>query len=210
MKHAGRGRPRPVAIVYSLRVTRRRILQLLLGAAGSALALLVFWRPQRLAHLVSLRFRPRLDTTAPGVLSEREMRTIVAFTAVLVEGRELAPQEAGYVVEHVTDRAGQTPGYLALYRKTAGLLDRLASVPFEFLPLEQRADLMERHRLTDSDVRIREYLRPWDREALAVRALAVPDLVGGYYLSPAGWAVVGYETFPSRCGDLARYTRAEA
>jgi len=196
--------------VYSLWVTRRRILQLLLGTAASVLALLVFWRPQRPAQLVSLRFRPRLDATAPGVLSEREMRTMVAFTAVLVEGRELAVPEAGYVVEHVTDRAGKTPGYLSLYRKTAGLLDRLAGAPFESLPLKQRASLMVRHRLTDSDVRIREYLLPWDREALAVRVLAVPDLIGGYYLSPAGWAAVGYEAFPSRCGDLTRYTSAEA
>jgi len=191
-------------------VTRRRILQLLLGAAGAALALLVFWRPQRLAQIVSLRFKPRLDATAPGVLSEREMRTIVAFTAVLVEGRELDAQEAGYVVEHVTDRAGKTPGYLALYRRTASLLDRLAGAPFESLSLEPRTSLMVRHRLTDSDVRIREYLLPWGREALAVRALAVPDLIGGYYLSPAGWAAVGYEAFPSRCGDLTRYTSAEA
>ena len=174
------------------------------------LTLLLFWRPQRLARLVSLRFRPRLDATAPGVLSEREMRTIVAFTAVLVEGRELAVPEAGYVVEHVTDRAGTTPGYLSLYRKTAGLLDRLAGAPFESLPLKQRASLMVRHRLTDSDVRIREYLLPWGREALAVRVLAVPDLIGGYYLSPAGWAAVGYEAFPGRCGNLTRYTSAEA
>jgi hypothetical protein len=191
-------------------VTRRRILQLLVVAAGSALALLLFWRPQRLAHLVSLRFKPRLDATPPGALSRREAETIVAFAAVLVEGRELNAQEAGYVVEHVTDRAGKTPGYLALYRKTAGLLDRLAGVPFSSLSLEQRIDLMVEHRFTDSDVRIREYLLPWGRDTLAVRALVVPDLILGYYLSPAGWAAVGYEAFPGRCGDLTRYTRAEA
>jgi len=204
------GRSRPAVIVYSLIVTRRRILQLLIGATGSALVLLFFWRPQRLAHLVSRRFKPRLDATAPGVLSEREMQTIVAFTAVLVEGRELNTHEAGYVVEHVTDKAGKTPGYLSLYQKTAALLDRLAGAPFSSLSLEQRIGLMMRHRLTDSDVRIRECLRPWGRETLAVRALAVPDLIGGYYLSPAGWAAVGYEAFPSRCGDLTRYTSAEA
>jgi len=191
-------------------VTRRRILQLLVGAAGSALVLLLFWRPRPLAHLVSRRFRPRLDATAPGVLSGREMQTIVAFTAVLVEGRELNTQEAGYVVEHVTDRAGKTPGYFSLYRKTAGVLDGRAGAPFSSLSLEQRIALVMRHRLTDSDVRIRECLLPWSRATLAARALAVPDLIGGYYLSPAGWAAVGYEAFPSRCGELTRYTGAEA
>jgi len=205
----GRGPPRPV-IVYSRTVTRRRILQLLVGAAGAALALLLLWRPQRLAQLVSRRFKPRLDATAPGVLSTREMQTLVAFAAVLVEGRELDAQEASYMVEHITDKAGKAPGYLALYRKTAGLLDRLAGAPFSSLSLEQRTSLMKQHRFTDYGVRIREYLLPWGREALAVRALAVPDLIGGYYFSPAGWAAVGYRAFPSRCGDLARYTSAEA
>jgi hypothetical protein len=38
----------------------------------------------------------------------------------------------------------------------------------------------------------------------------VRDLVGGYYNSPAGWAVVGYAHFPGRCGDLGRYVRPEA
>lgn len=144
------------------------------------------------------------------MLSKGEMETIVAFAAVLVEGRELDPQEAGYVAEHVTDKAGKTPGYLALYRKTAGLLDRLAGAPFSSLSLEKRTDLMTRHGLTDYDVRIREYLLPWSRETLTVRALTVPDLIAGYYFSPAGWAAVGYRVFPSRCGDLMRYTGAEA
>ena len=138
------------------------------------------------------------------------MRTIVSFAAVLVEGRELDAQEASYVVEHITYTAGKTPGYLALYRKTADLLDRLAGTPFSSLSLEQRISLMVQHRFTDRDVRIREDLLPWGREILAVRALAVPDLIGGYYFSPAGWAAVGYRAFPGRCGDLMRYTSAEA
>ncbi|HUO64044.1 MAG TPA: hypothetical protein VMT97_10095 [Terriglobales bacterium] len=191
-------------------MTRRRILQLLVGAAGAVLALLVLWRPQRFAQVVSRRFKPRLDATAPGVLSTSEMQTLVAFAAVLVEGRELDAQEASYMVEHITDKAGKTPGYLALYRKTADLLDRLAGAPFSSLSLEQRTGLMKQHGFTDYDVRIRECLLPWGREALAVRALAVPDLIGGYYFSPAGWAAVGYRAFPSRCGELTRYTSAEA
>src|SRR2546422_1875618 len=31
---------------------------------------------------------------------------------------------------------------------------------------------------------------------------ALPIFLAGYYGSPAGWAVVGYATFPGRCGDL--------
>jgi len=197
--------------VYSLTVTRRSILQLLVGAAGTALTLLLLLgRPQRLARLVARPFRPRLDATAPGALSTREMETIVAFAAVLVEGRELDAHEAGYVVEHVTDRTGTTPGYLALYRKTADLLDRLAGAPFASLSLERRIGLMTQHRFTEYDAKLWEYLLPFGRENLAVRSLAVPDLIGGYYSSPAGWAAVGYRAFPGRCGDLLRYTSADA
>jgi len=43
-----------------------------------------------------------------------------------------------------------------------------------------------------------------------VREKAVPDLINGYWRSPAGWAAVGYGVFPGRCGDLTRYTRPEA
>jgi hypothetical protein len=43
-----------------------------------------------------------------------------------------------------------------------------------------------------------------------VRTRVIPDLIEGYWGSPAGWAAVGYEAFPGRCGDLTRYTRSEA
>ena len=46
-------------------------------------------------------------------------------------------------------------------------------------------------------------------ELQAVLTRAVKDLIGGYYSYPAGWATVGYDTFPGRCGDLMRYTRPE-
>ena len=42
-----------------------------------------------------------------------------------------------------------------------------------------------------------------------VRTRAVPDLIGGYYGSPAGWAVVGYQSFPGRCGDCPLHPPGE-
>jgi hypothetical protein len=197
--------------MYSLPVTRRRLLAIFVAAAGALLSVLLLWRPARLARLTSRLFKPRLDTAAPtGSLSDSEMDTILAFAAVLVEGRELSAEERGYLVEHVSERAAQTPGYLALYRRTAAVLDALAAGPFRSRPLLERTSLVTRHGLTRYDVRIREYLTPVRREILAVRALAVPDLIGGYYSSPAGWATVGYGAFPGRCGELSRYTKAEA
>ena len=49
-------------------------------------------------------------------------------------------------------------------------------------------------------------LGPFPDDASLVRTRVVPNLIAGYYASPAGWAVVGYDVFPGRCGDLARYT----
>jgi hypothetical protein len=37
----------------------------------------------------------------------------------------------------------------------------------------------------------------------------VPDPIAADYSSPAGWTVVGYDTSPRQCGDLAGYTREE-
>jgi len=191
-------------------MTRRRFLQWLVLGLG-AIALLVAWRSRRLFELVARFARPRLDRSSPpGLLSAEEMATIIAFAEVLAEGRPLSPAELGYLADHVNDRTQRRPGYLSLYRTTAQALDRLTRTRFSALELGDRTAVITRHRLAESDVRIRECLLPFRRRELAIRALAVPDLLAGYYGSPAGWAVVGYAAFPGRCGDLARYTRSEA
>jgi hypothetical protein len=129
---------------------------------------------------------------------------------VLVAGNAFSPDERGYLVDHIEDRVKRGGGYyLSLYRTTVGLLERLARTRFSDLDVAQRVALVTRHRLSSSDVRPRESLGAWPDDARAVRTRAVPDLIGGYYGSPAGWALVGYASFPGRCSDLARYTRPE-
>ncbi len=64
--------------------------------------------------------------------------------------------------------------------------------------------------LAASGVRPGEDLGRFPDEMRSLRTRAVPDLIGGYYASPAGWAAVGYDTFPGRCGELTRYTRPES
>jgi hypothetical protein len=187
-------------------MTRRALLRALLLAVSATMVLLSAWR-LGLRQLVADVVKPRLDPASPrGNLSDPELDTIVAFAEVLVEGRTLAPEERRHLIEHVSDRTRTTPGYLSLYRTTARLLDRLTPAPFSTLAVPDREALMARHRLADSGVRWIEYLLPVGREALPVRVLAVPDLIAGYYRSPAGWAVVGYAAFPGRCGTLLRYT----
>jgi hypothetical protein len=153
---------------------------------------------------------PGRAEAAPGPLSGRERDSLVAFAEVLVGERPFSAEERSAVFDHLAERAGEASGYyLELYRTTAGLLDRLAGVRFASLSPERRRALLSRHRLTSATVLPGEALGPSPDAARAVRTRAVPDLIGGYYGSPVGWAAVGYATFPGRCGDLARYTRPE-
>jgi len=143
-------------------------------------------------------------------LSGDELEDLVAFGEVLVEGRRLPPAERDHLVDHIKDSAQGSREKLALYRTTAALLDRLAGGPFARLEIAERIELVRRHRLdirgTPADAGI-AHLGPTEKD---VREKAVPDLINGYWRSPAGWAAVGYGVFPGRCGDLTRYTRPEA
>lgn len=142
-------------------------------------------------------------------LSAVELDALVAFGEVVVEGRVLSAAERGYLAEHVEKSARADPDRLSLYRMTAGVLDRVAGRRFGALPIGERIALVSRHHLTGGDG-LEGQPGPFGAEALALRTKIVPDLIDGYWSSPAGWLAVGYGTFPGRCGDLARYTRPEA
>lgn len=144
------------------------------------------------------------------MLSRLEMEDLVAFGEVLVEGRTLAPVERSLLVEHIEDRTGANSGHLALYRATVRLLEQLAGRRFASLDIDERAEIVVRHRLGVSMVRPAEALGPFPTEMRALRTRAVPDLIQGYYASAGGWMALGYEAFPGRCGDLTRYTRPES
>jgi len=146
----------------------------------------------------------------PAVLSGSQVENLVRFAEVLVGDSPLSRVERDDLVDHIERRTKQGGGYyLELYRKTARLLDRLARARFSSLGFTQRVALITRHRIFSSDVRPGENLGAFPDDTREVRTRAVPDLIGGYYASPAGWAVVGYSAFPGRCGDLARYTSPE-
>jgi hypothetical protein len=135
----------------------------------------------------------------------------MAFAGTVVEGRALDPAGRAYLLEHVEDRIRRRPGHLALYRTTVRTLARLAGRPFAELPVAERIELLTRHRLADFQASAEETdSGPLPDDMRAIRKQVVEDLIGGYYGSPAGWAIVDYQVFPGRCGDLTRYTRAES
>jgi len=192
-------------------VTRRSLLQRLLLLIGLDAGGLVGCVSGRGAHPVSEAVPSVLEQPSkPGVLSSADLEDLVAFAEVLVEGRSLASAERGYLVQHIGERTSQSPEYLSLYRMTARTLERLAGQHVASLELSERIELTDRHRLGDQRVLPEEDLGPFAEDVRAVRKRAARDLIEGYYRSPAGWAVVDYATFPGRCGDLTRYTRAES
>jgi hypothetical protein len=147
---------------------------------------------------------------SPGTrLSPLEIDDLIAFAEMLVVGRPLGPDERRDLVENIEERAGRDQEYLALYRTTATLLERLAGARFATVDGGRRAALVARHRLAVRDVFPGESLGPWPDEIREVRTRAVRNLIEDYYASPSGWAVVGYDVFPGRCGELTRYTRPE-
>jgi hypothetical protein len=191
-------------------VTRRTVLLVLAAAAAAVASLLEALTNRRTLWLTLERhLAPRIDRSSPpGRLSGGEMDTVLAYADVLLSDAGLSPSGRADLEEYVRDRCEHEPGYRATYQLVVSVLDEAASGPFVARSPAERRRIVRRRDLHRYDVRARDWLWSFDRRGLAVRALAARDLVTGYFLSPAGWAVVGYEAFPGRCRDLTDYTRA--
>jgi hypothetical protein len=189
-------------------LTRRGLLRTLLLATGVDQVLPL--GPVR-RRVLAAAAAPAVAVAPPGgaALAPADLEDLVAFAEVLVEGRPLSPDERRHLVDHIETRVRLNAWYLTLYRATVGFVNQLAGARFSTLDIAQRVALMTRHRLTSVAVGPDEDLGQFPEQARDVRTRAVPDLIGGYYGSAVGWAVVGYDTFPGTCGDLTRYTRAE-
>jgi len=201
----GRGLPEPVA----LKLTRRGLLRSII-ALGADPAQVLGPLPRRARDLLARLGAEAGAGPAAAGLSRSELDDLIAFAELLVEGRTLSPVERTHLVLNVEERVARERDYLALYRTTVGLLERLAGRRFSALDAGERIELVTRHRLLSADVRPGEDLGRFPDDMRLVRTRALRDLIADYYASPAGWAVVGYDPFPGKCGDLARYTRPES
>ncbi len=185
-------------------MTRRRWLRRTAAGVG-----LLVGGARRLAHsLFAAGWLTPASSRAsePGRLSEAELDTLVAFGEVIVEGRVLSADARAMLAEALADRVDGFPDRVSLYRGAAQLLDRLAGGGLTSLNLVDRVALVARHRL---DVRAVADQPAVSDDARFIRTSLGPELIVAYWGSAAGWAAVGYDTFPGRCGDLVRYMRPE-
>ena len=164
---------------------------------------------RRLAHgLISTGWVLQASAGAeePRRLSPAELDTLVAFGEVVVEGRALTGDARTTLSAAGVEAVDRASDRIGLYRGAAQLLDRLAGREFAGLNLADRTALVTAHRL---GLRVAQDEPALSDDARFIRTSLAPELVVEYWRSAAGWAAVGYQTFPGRCGDLARYTRPE-
>lgn len=191
-------------------MTRRRLLKMILLFAIVSVYTTVLWRSEWGRYHILRIIKPRLKSSSQtGILSNGEKETIIAYAEVLVKEKGLTIEERKYITEHIDYRTQNTPGYLSLYRSTASLLNRLTKSNFPALDLNERVTAVISNHLISHHVKGWEYLNPFQRQELTIRVYVVPDIIKGFYSSPAGWAVVGYEKFPGICSNLFLYTQSE-
>ena len=187
-------------------MTRRGLIRRLLLVVGIRWSLP--WRAGR-SDVEAAQLAAQERHPPPPGLSASDVEDLVAFAETVVGSGPLGLLERGFLADHIRHQVPRADGYyLAAYRTGVHLLTQLAGTRFASLTTAQRYVLVTRHRLNLPLLKPDEPLGPFPEAARTVRAQVVGDLIGGYYGSPAGWAVVGYDAHPGQCSDLTRYTRA--
>src|SRR3990172_4470859 len=107
-------------------MNRRKFLTIFIGLTITGIAVLFVLR-NKLYDLRKLVYRlnnPRLDEDSPlGVLSEQEMKTMIALSEVLIPtvGRSEVNNE--FISSYVNYKANNVKGYLKEYRNAVRLLE---------------------------------------------------------------------------------------
>lgn len=172
---------------------------------------------QRIRSAIKARLALTFDATSSrGELSLQEHEAIFALFQTITDDREFPFDRYRSFVD---GRTRQVPGTLEAYRRSVMLLDRLAARmkaghSFALLPFEERDRALKRlfrpyphpeqepawrrlGRLTSRNVHL--LLDTGARRAL--RHQVMRDLLGWYFTTERGWAVVGWTEFPGKAGQ---------
>lgn len=159
---------------------------------------------------------------AKGVISDEEMKTIIALSEVLVSENEMA-RIKGFVREHVHYRTTNHKAYLKEYKDAVKLLGEKTKEVFgtnrsffELTLLERNkvlGSILRKYRAilwkyrADKSVPILERIFLSKRES-AFRDFVARDILMAFYRYHGGWALVGYSHYPGvLAADPRDYTR---
>jgi hypothetical protein len=205
-------------------MTRRGFLTLLftsmsaIGAlAASSRRLLESVPPELKAKLSR---NPTLDVnSATGLLSESEMKSVLALAQTLVPDVAMAKLDGGFFTELVNHKTSTEKGWLKEYRgavsflneTTHNIIDKAKSFS-EITPAERERvleSILWKYRKgegTSVTKQLMELISP--RRTLAFRAFVVRHIMLAFSRSSAVWAIVGYSHYPGvPAADPFEYTR---
>jgi hypothetical protein len=163
-------------------------------------------RLSALKKLVARLINPQLDKDSPlGILSEEEMKTIIALSGILIPTAEKFGINEEFIRNHVNYKTNNVKGYLKEYRNAVRLLEeaskKVISGDREFYEL----NLSERDRVLESILwryssneviksRLERILV--SKRNMAFRDFVVRDILAAFKGSPVGWFIVGYSHYP--------------
>jgi hypothetical protein len=201
---------------------------LLASAASAGIALLLGRREVKARYLSSSwvqKTRGRLlgvDTgSGTGSLSPDMERRLWSLAVVLLPS-QIDPVGRSAVMEHLRWRASESPGYRAAVAQGVALLDRETKRRF---PKRERFGALSRDDANRVLASLIAGIKPYPRfrelprdlllsfldrgriERFRLRRHVVSEILHAYYQSGAGWALVGYDTYPGLCGGPGSYSR---
>jgi hypothetical protein len=202
-------------------INRRRFLIVFIGLTISGVAVLFVLRNKlyNLRGLIARLINPRLDEDSPvGILSEEEMKTIIALSEVLIPTVEKSGANSEFSRSHVNYKTKNVKGYLKEYRNAEKLLQETSKKVIVSDRKFYELNLPERDRVLGSILwryRSGEFVKPRlerifsSRRKMAFRDFVVRDiLIASFQQTPVGWAIVGYCHYPGvPAADPRDYTK---
>jgi hypothetical protein len=208
---------------------RRFVGALLAGTAALGIGLGLGSRDFKARYLSSRwtqKARRRLDgldpSTGTGALNSDLEARLWALAIVLLPS-QIHPAGRSAVLEQLRWRALESPGYRTAFADGLAFLDRETKRRFPGrrrfgeLPRDDANQILgpllagikayPRFRELPRDL-LMSFLDRARTDRFRLRRHVVGEILHAYYQSGAGWALVGYDTYPGLCAGLDSYSRA--